>query len=67
MTLRSRSKISEYFFFENLTIQLPWQPIKINDLDKIHMVCKGLLQASDFQFYTSLGNPDLPPLLLLYM
>ena len=32
------------FFFENLTFRLPWQQIKINDLDKIHMVCRGLLQ-----------------------
>ena len=31
-------------FFENLTFRLPWQPFKINDLDKIHMVCRELLQ-----------------------
>ena len=31
-------------FFENLTFRLPWQPIKINNLDKIHIVCRGLLQ-----------------------
>ena len=31
-------------FFKNLAIRLPWQPIKISDLDKIHMVGRGLLQ-----------------------
>ena len=31
-------------FFENLAFRLPWQPIKISDLDKIHMVGRGLLQ-----------------------
>ena len=41
--LMTSEKIFEYFF-EYLTFQLPWQPIKINDLDKIHMVCRGLLQ-----------------------
>ena len=37
-----------FFFFslslENLAFQLPWPPIKISDLDKIHMVGRGLLQ-----------------------
>ena len=33
-----------FCFFENLIFQLPWQPIKINELDKIHTVCRGLLQ-----------------------
>ena len=32
------------FFFENLAFRLPWQPIKISSLDKIHMVGRGLLQ-----------------------
>ena len=34
------------FFFsrENLAFRLPWQPIKISDLDKIHVVGRGLLQ-----------------------
>ena len=31
-------------FFKNLAFRLPWQPIKICGLDKIHMVGKGLLQ-----------------------
>ena len=31
-------------FFENLAFRLPWQPIKISDLDKFHMVGRGLLQ-----------------------
>ena len=38
----------EVFFFNifstNLAFRLPWQPIKISDLDKIHMVGRGLLQ-----------------------
>ena len=42
--MTSKKKIFEYFFFQNLTFRLPWQPIKINDLDKIHRVCRGLLQ-----------------------
>ena len=32
------------FFFKNLAFWLPWQPIKISDLDKIHLAGKGLLQ-----------------------
>ena len=32
------------FFLENLAFRLPWQPIKISDFDKIHMVSRGLLQ-----------------------
>ena len=35
----SEEKISEYFF-ENL----PWQPMKFSDLDKIHMNGTGLLK-----------------------
>ena len=31
-------------YFENLAFQLPWTPIKISNLDKIHMVGRGLLQ-----------------------
>ena len=41
--MASEKKIFEYFF-KNLVFRLPWQPIKISDLDKIHMVGKGLLQ-----------------------
>ena len=39
-------KIFECFFFslENLAFRLPWPPIEISDLDKIHMVGRGLLQ-----------------------
>ena len=29
------------FFFENLAFWLPWPPVKISDLDKIHMVGGG--------------------------
>ena len=32
------------FFFENLAFRLPWQPIKISDIDEFHMVGRGLLQ-----------------------
>ena len=37
-------KIFECIFFppKNLALQLPWPPIKISDLDKIHMVVRGL-------------------------
>ena len=31
-------------FFENVAFRLPWPPIKISDLDKIHTVGRGLLQ-----------------------
>ena len=31
-------------FFKNLAFRLPWRPIKISDLDNIHMVGKGLLE-----------------------
>ena len=41
--MASEKKIFEYFF-KNLVFRLPWQPIKISDLDKIHMVGKGLLK-----------------------
>ena len=33
-----------FFSLENLAFRLPWPPIKISDLDKIHMVGRGLLQ-----------------------
>ena len=32
------------FFSKNLAFWLAWQPIKISDFDKIHMVGRGLLQ-----------------------
>ena len=32
------------FFVENLAFRFAWQPIKISDFDKIHMVGRGLLQ-----------------------
>ena len=32
------------FFLENLAFRLQWQPIKISDLDTIHVVGRGLLQ-----------------------
>ena len=39
----SEENIFEYFF-ENLPFMLPWQPVKFSDLDKIHMVRRGLLK-----------------------
>ena len=43
--LMASEKIFYFFFFlENLAFWLPWQPIKISDLDKIQMVGRGLLQ-----------------------
>ena len=33
-----------FFSLENLAFQLPWPPIKIGDLDKIHVVGRRLLQ-----------------------
>ena len=36
-------KIFEYFF-KNLSFMLPWQPIKLSNLDKIHMNRRGLLK-----------------------
>ena len=41
--MASEKKIFEYFF-ENLAFRLPWQPVKISDLDKIRMVGRGLHQ-----------------------
>ena len=41
--MASEKKTFEYFF-KNLAFRLPWQPIKFSDLDKIHMVGRGLLQ-----------------------
>ena len=42
--MASEKKIFDFFFFLNLAFRLPRQPIKIGDLDKIHMVGKGLFQ-----------------------
>ena len=36
-------KIFEYFF-ENLSVMLPRQPIKFSNLDKIHINIRGLLK-----------------------
>ena len=42
--MASEKNFEFLFFFENLAFRLPWQPIKISDLDKIHVVSRGLLQ-----------------------
>ena len=43
-----RGLLKEYYrFFSrkfNLAFRLPWPPIKISDLERIHMVGRGLLQ-----------------------
>ena len=36
--------LNVFLSLENLAFRLPWPPIKISDLDKIHMVGRGLLQ-----------------------
>ena len=40
----SEDKIFKEYFLENLPFMLPWQPLKISDLDKIHMNRRGLLK-----------------------
>ena len=42
--LLRRRFLNVFFFFENLAFRLPWSPIKISDLGKIHMVGTGQLQ-----------------------
>ena len=32
------------YSFANLSFQLPWQPIKLNGLDRIHLFGRGLLK-----------------------
>ena len=41
--MASEEKIFD-FFFQNISLSVPWQPIIINDLDKIHMVGRRLIQ-----------------------
>ena len=43
--MTSEKKVFEYFFFfENLVFRFAWQPFKISDFDKTHMVGRGLLK-----------------------
>ena len=42
--LKEYNRLMFFFSLENLAFRLPWPPMKINDLDKIHMVGGGLLQ-----------------------
>ena len=44
-----------FFFFEKLAFRLPWQPIKISDFDKIHMVGRGLLQEHFCKTYVKIA------------
>ena len=43
------------FFFENLAFRLAWQPIKISDFDKIHMVGRGLLQEHFYKTFVKIS------------
>ena len=38
-------------FFENLAFWLPWQPIKISDLDKVHTAGRRLLQKHFYKIF----------------
>ena len=38
-------------FYENLAFRLAWQPFKISDFDKIHMVGKGLHQEHFYKTF----------------
>ena len=44
-----------FFSLENLAFRLPWPPIKISDLDKIHMVGRGLLQKHFSKFFVKIS------------
>ena len=44
-----------FFFFENLAFRLPWQPIKIIGVDKIHKVGRGLLQEYFCKFFVKIS------------
>ena len=48
--MASEKKIFEHFF-ENLAFWLPWQPIKISDLDKIHMAGRRQLQKHSCKMF----------------
>ena len=41
--MASEEKIFEHFF-KTLPFMLPWQPIKLSNLDKIHINRRGLLK-----------------------
>ena len=41
-------------FSENLAFWLPWQPIIICDLDKIHMVGRGLVQKHFYKTFVKI-------------
>ena len=53
--LASEKKIFEYFSLENLAFRLPWQPVKISDFDKIHMVGRGLLQEHFYKTFVKIS------------
>ena len=44
------------FFFENLAFLLAWQPIKISDFDKIHMVGRVLLQEHFCKIFVKIST-----------
>ena len=49
--LMASEKIFEYI----LAFRLPWQPIKISDFDKIHMVGRGLLQEQFCKIFVTIS------------
>ena len=53
--MASEKKIFEFFFFKNLAFRLLWQPIKITDFDKIHVVGRGLLQEHFYKTFIKIS------------
>ena len=44
-----------FFFFRKFNISVAMAPIKINDLDKIHMVCRELLQEHLYKLFVKIS------------
>ena len=43
------------FCFANLSFRLPWQPIKFRDLDKFHMLGRGLLKEHLYKSFVKVS------------
>ena len=43
------------FFLKNLAFRLPWPPIKISNLDKIHKVSSRLLQEHCYKTFVKIS------------
>ena len=55
--MTAEKKIFEYFFRKfNILVAMP---IKINDLDKMHMVCRGLLQEHFYKTFVKISAVTL--------